>query len=99
MPRGIGLFLLMIFIYYYSPDHYDQRTICRIALNDRRIQAAESKQSATEYYTKHLKAATEIEEYAPQIDAIRERLEELKRLESTIIKGIPYELRDIYGIH
>lgn len=89
----------MIFIYFYSPEHYDQRTICRIALADRRIQAAESKQSAADYYTKHLQAAAKLEEIAPQIDTLKAQIAELERLKSSIIGGIPYELRDIYGIH
>lgn len=88
----------MIFIYYYSPDHYDQRTICRISLADRRIQAAESKQSAANYYTKHLQAAAKLEEIAPQIDTLKAQIAELERLKSSIIGGIPYEIRDIYGI-
>jgi hypothetical protein len=89
----------MIFIYYYSPDHYDQRTICRIALQGRRIDGKQSKASAADYYAKHLESAAKLEEIAPQIDTIRARLEELDRMKKTIVGGIPYELRDIYGIH
>lgn len=89
----------MIFIYYYSPDHYDQRTICRIALQDRRIDCNQSKASTADYYAKHLESAAKLEEFAPQIDTIRARLEELEHMEKTIIGGIPYDLRDIYGIH
>ena len=89
----------MIFIYFYSPDHYDQRTICRIALQDRRIDCNQSKASAADYYAKHLEDAAKLEEIAPQIDTIRARLEELDRMKKTIIGGIPYDLRDIYGIH
>lgn len=88
----------MIFIYYYSPDHYDQRTICRIALQDRRIDCNQSKASAADYYAKHLESAAKLEEIAPQIDTIRARLEELEHMRKTIIGGIPYDLRDIYGI-
>lgn len=50
----------MIFIYYYSPDHYDQRTICRIALQDRRIDCNQSKASAADYYAKHLESAAKL---------------------------------------
>lgn len=89
----------MIFIYYYEPQHYDQITICRIALDDKRINAAESKQSAISYYAKHLESAAKLEEITPQIDIIRARLEELDRMKKTIIGGIPYEIRDIYDIH
>lgn len=89
----------MIFIYFYSPDHYDLRTICRISLANRRIQAAESKQSAADYYTKHLQAAAKLEEITPQIDTLKAQIAELEHLKSSIIGGIPYELRDIYGIH
>ena len=88
----------MVFIYYYAPNNYDQITICRIALADRRINAAESKQSAISYYTKHLQDAAALEEYAPQVDTIRQRLDDLDRLKRQIMGARPYEIRDIYGI-
>lgn len=88
----------MVFIYYYEPQHYDQITICRIALDDKRINAVESKQSAVSYYTKHLQDAAALEEYAPQVDTIRQRLDDLDRLKRQIMGAIPYEIRDIYGI-
>lgn len=88
----------MVFIYYYEPQRYEPLTLCRIALKDKRIDAAESAASAVEYYTKRLKDAAEIEEYAPQVDTIQQQLDDLDRLKAKIIKSLPYEICDIYGI-
>lgn len=88
----------MVFIYYYAPDNYDQITICRIALDDRRIATTESKQSAVSYYTKHLQDAAKLEEYAPQVETIKKQLDDLDRLKRQILGAMPYEIRDIYGI-
>lgn len=88
----------MVFIYYYAPDNYDQVTICRIALDDKRIATTESKQSAVSYYTKHLQGAAKLEEYAPQVETIKKQLDDLDRLKRQILGAMPYEIRDIYGI-
>ena len=90
----------MVFIYCYSPDGYSytQRTICRISLTDKRIDAAASAKSAVEYYTKHLQEAAKIEEYAPQAATIKKQLAELEHLQNKIRSTVPWEVRDIYHI-
>lgn len=88
----------MVYIYIYTANNYDPHTICRITLDDKRIDAAESKKSAVGYYTKHLQDAAKIEEYAPQVDTYKQRIAELEKMIGNIKSALPFELRDIYGI-
>lgn len=90
----------LVYIYVYGKGTYNQHTICCIQLSEnKRINAAESKKSVMNYYTKHLQEAAEIEEIAPQVDIIKSRIAELKGLIRQLECSIPCELRDIYGIH
>lgn len=89
----------LVYIYIYGKDGYNQHTICCMQLSEsKRINAAESKKSVMNYYTKHLQGAAKIEECAPKIDILQAQIKELKGLISQIESSIPYELRDIYGI-
>ena len=89
----------IVHIYIYSAEGYTQFTVVSIPLQDRRINAADAIKNAGERYTDRMKKAAEIEQTAPEIPGYIQQLKDLDRIRAQIIGRIPYDLRDIYGIH
>lgn len=88
-----------IFIEACAAHRYERHCICMIMIpENRRINAAEAAQDADTRYTKLLKEAAEIEEAAARVDEVKRQLADLDRLKNSILKGVPYEVRDIYNI-
>lgn len=84
-------------IYCYTPINGTQ-TLCRIPLDDKRIQAADAITDASDRRAKMLQKAAEIERTLPEIERIKEQLAQLKKQAAAIANAVPYELQDIFDI-
>ena len=79
---------------YYS---YKQH-VCRIELENKRINAAQAIASASDCRTKLLQKAAKYEMYLEKMDTITAYLDYLEAKRKAIVKDIPYEIADVYKI-
>lgn len=84
-------------IYFYTPINGTQ-TLCRIPLDNKRIQAADAITDASDRRAGMLQKAAEIERTLPEIERIKEQLAQLKKQAAAIANAVPYELQDIFDI-
>lgn len=85
-------------LYFYIPIIGGTQTLCRIPLDNKRIQAADAITDASDRRAEMLKRAAEIERTLPEIERIKEQLAQLKKQAAAISNAVPYELRDLYDI-
>lgn len=73
-------------------------TLCRIPLENKRIQAAAAIKDASDRRAEMLRRAAEIDSTLPEIERIKEQLAYLKKQAKAITDTVPFELRDIFDI-
>lgn len=79
--------------------NYSQKQhICRIELANKRIKADQAFESASKCRTELLQKAANFEMYLEKIDTIKSYLDYLETKQKEIVKDIPYEIADVYGI-
>lgn len=86
--------------YVYNGGRYcSQHTVLQVVLNDeKRLDAAKSIEDAAKKREKLLTEAAEIEEVESNMPQIREQLDYVEKLQRKLLDGIPYVLKDVYGL-